>query len=484
MNLRKALLCGALLQGALALTYDSCEVVPASGLSLIKYYRKGCIHCQNMTPKIDRVIKSIEASREPITGIMVDTERCHEAALDITSIPTVVVQRDGKELTRFSGDKTYEQITEIIAHATGLSQQIFLPEENAGPKHLLTLTKQDFLSGFSGPWIVYFEGEYNHIVEHILLQTYKTFDREIKIAKYIGPDKEIIAGRYYIYDFPGILVMYDGILMRYNGELTLAAFHEFCTKLVAPSFKEITSEELAALSKPTFVVFYSDQVQANRTFRRIAHDLKMNAQTYKMKIDAGEDDKHVLRLAVFKNGSKFYYEKDINDEGAVREWLFHAHFPNISKLSMDNFYSIFHGLKPVVSIVADGGNEKELAAFEEIALEHNRGTSSSPYVFAFVDKKEYPKFTETNFGVLHGKPLIVFFDPEKQTFYGGAMGKTENLEAYFTRQLKLFEAKSLEKYAKERPRSYKWLLVGSVALVGVGLAVKLAVATKRKLSVE
>ncbi|KAI5191348.1 hypothetical protein NECID01_1417 [Nematocida sp. AWRm77] len=485
MNIQHALLCGVLLQSVLALVYDSCKVVPASGLSIIKYYRKNCVHCQRIGPKIAQAIKSIEKVKEPVTGIMVDTEACskYENNEGIESIPTVVVKRDGKELARIKGDKPYEEITKIIADATGLSEHIFLPEENTEPRQIMTLTKDDFLSSFTGPWVIYFEGEYSHAIESILLQTYKTFDREIKIAKYIGPDKEIVAGRYYIYDFPGILVMYDGILMRYNGEMTLAAFHEFCTKLVAPSFREITTEELNALTTPTFVVFYSDALQANRTFRRIAHDLKMNAQTYKMKVEAPENES-LLRLAVFKNGSKFYYDKNINDEGAVREWLFHAHFPNISKLSMDNFYSIFHGLKPVVSIVLDGGNLKELAAFEEIAIEHNRGSSSSPYVFAFIDRKEYPKFTDTNFGVLHGKPLIVFFDPEKQVFYGKHLTKREPLEEYFARQLKMFETKTLPRYIREKPRSYKWMVIGGLAITGIGVAVKLAAVTKRKLSIE
>jgi len=479
-----ALSCTLLLsQLAAARIYDSCKIVPTNGLSITKYYRKNCIHCQRIAPKIEQIIHSIEKSGEQITGIMVDTEACPQDAAEIGAIPTIVVSRDGKELQRTSGDKTYEELVKTITSATGLSPAIFSEEKTSIAKNILTVTKEDFFSKFSGPWVVYFEGERNSAIDQILLQAYRTFNQEIHIAKYIGPDKEIVAGRYYIYDFPGILVMYDGILMRYNGEMTLSSFTDFCTRLASPSFSEITPEEVANIAHPTFVVFYSDAIVANRTFRRIAHDLKMNAQTYKMKVEAKEGES-VLRLAVFKNGSKFYYEGDVHDEGAVREWLFHAHFPNISKLTMDNFYSIFHGLKPVVSIVADGGNTREIEEFEEVALERNKGSSSSPYVFSYIDKKEYPKFTETNFGLLHGKPLVVLFDPEKQIFYGRRNAKNESIDKYVQEQLREFEAKALPKYAKEKPKSYKLVLGGGIIIFVIGCAVKAALSTRRKVLLE
>lgn len=459
-------------------TYETCRLPPATGLTITKYYRKDCKHCQSIAPKIEEVISAIEKTGTQVTGAMIDTETCHEESKDIESIPAVVVARDGKQLLKFTGDRSYEDITKMVAQATGIHPSAFSGHKTDFTE-IIQLTKDDFLSGFTGPWVIYFEDSYSKPVETILLETYRTFGGEIKVAKYVGADKEIVAGRYYIYDFPGILIMYDGILMRYNGDMTLAAFHAFCERLVAPGFKEITPEELQRIDAPTFVVFYSDVVLANRTFRRIAHDLKMNAQTYKMKIDT-PDGENILKLAVFKNGSKFYYDGNINDEGAVREWLFHTHFPNLSKLSMDNFYSIFHGLKPVISIITDGGNTKEIAKFESIAFEHNRGSSSSPYVFVFIDKKEYPKFTEANFGVLRGKPLIVFFDPEKQMFYGEKIKPHEKIEAYFQRQVKQFEKNELRKYAREKPLSYKWLVGGVILVLGIAAVVKLGASKKSR----
>ncbi|KAI5181805.1 hypothetical protein NEOKW01_1963 [Nematocida sp. AWRm80] len=467
----------------LSMTYDTCSIVPSAGLSIVKYYRKECVHCQRITPKISKIINSIEKTGMGVTGMMIDTQVCPPEDKGIDAIPTVVVQKNGIELLKFTGDKPYDEIVELVSKAIGMKKSLFEPETKKGPTEILSLTKQDFLSGFTGPWVVYFEGRKDPVIDQILLQTYKTFEGEVKIAKYTGEDKEIVAGRYYIYDFPGILVMYDGILMRYNGDMTLRAFNEFCTRLVEPSFKEASIQELSHLTTPTFVVFYSDLMVANKLFRRIAHDLKMNAQTYKMKIEPTGDET-ILRLAVFKNGTKFYYDGDINDEGAIREWLFHAHFPNISKLSMDNFYSIFHGLKPVVALITDGGNAKEIREFEEIAEEYNRGTSSSPYVFTFIDTKEYPKFTQTNFGVLHGKPLIVFFDPEKQTFYGGRIKASERIQPYFDRQMKAFASDSLDRYTKEKPFSYKWLLIGGIVIGGIVSLVRIAITSRKKAAFE
>lgn len=461
-------------------TYNTCKVLPVTtGYSITKYYTEKCVHCQSISPKIEKIVKSIEKKGLDITAYNVDTAKCHDEIPDIEAIPTVILRKDNKELLRFSGDMAYDKMVDMIVETTEIKRNTFEPEKKI-PQEILTLTKDDFLSSFTGPWIVYFDNGYDHVLEDILLETYKSFNGEVNIARYVGADKEIIAGRYYIYDFPGLLVMYDGILMRYNGDMSLSAFHAFCSKLVEPSFKEITTDDLTRITHPAFVVFYSDVVLANRAFRRIAHDLKMNASTFKMKIESEEAVKEpILRLAVFKNGTKFYYDGDMNNEGAIREWLFHSHFPNISKLGMDNFYSIFHGLKPVVSIVTTGGN-RELEDFEDIALEQNRGSSSSPYVFTFVDKTEYPKFTETNFGPLKSDYLIVFFDPEQQMFYGRRRLGHESVQAYFESQLSLYKEGKLPKYTKYHPVSYKKIAIGLSLILLVGVAGKMLINSRTK----
>ncbi|OAG33631.1 hypothetical protein NEIG_01504 [Nematocida sp. ERTm5] len=481
MLIGQFLLYTLLIKYVLTQTYNTCRISPPStGYSIIKYYRDQCIHCKSIAPKIQKIVNSIEKQQIDINLYNVDTATCTDTS-EIEVIPTVIVNKDGKQLFKFSGDMPYEKIIEIFAEKTGFNKKIF-EKQKSSPTELLTLSKQDFLSTFSGPWIVYFNNGYDHIIEDILLQTYKSFNGDIKIARYIGLDKEIIAGRYYIYDFPGILVMYDGILMRYNGEMTLSSFYEFCSRLIEPSFKEITSDQLTNITEPTFVVFYSDIVIANRAFRRISHDLKMNAITYKMKIESN-DDNPILRLAVFKNNNKFYYDGDINNEGEVREWLFHAHFPNISKLGMDNFYSIFHGLKPVISIITDGNNS-ELGLFEEIAMENNRGISSSPYVFTFIDKNEYPKFTETNFGLVGLSSIIVFFDPEKQIFYGRRRKSKESIKSYFESQLLQYKEGSLPKYVKVKPISYKYGIIGVCIIGGICGTIKYITSRRKKVSIE
>ncbi|KAI5132361.1 uncharacterized protein NESG_00682 [Nematocida ausubeli] len=480
--IRQALLYLFIVHYVIGQTYNTCKVTPPSfGYSITKYYRDQCVHCKSISPKIQKIVDSMERKQIDINLYNVDTAACYNETEEIDVIPTIIVHKDGKQLLKFSGDLAYDKIVDLFVSKTGLNKNIFEKEVPA-PTEILSLTKNDFLSSFNGPWIVYFDNGYDHLVENILLETYKSFNTEIKIAKYVGADKEIVAGRYYIYDFPGILVMYDGILMRYNGNMTLPAFHEFCSKLVEPSFKDITADKLSNIVEPTFVVFYSDVVLANRAFRRIAHDLKMNATTYKMKIETTESDP-ILRLAVFKNGNKFYYDGDINNEGDIREWLFHAHFPNTSKLGMDNFYSIFHGLKPVVSIITDSGNP-ELEDFEEIALENNRGTSSSPYVFTFVDKTEYPKFTETNFGNLDSSSIIVFFDPQKQIFYGRKRNPKESIRAYFDTQLAQYKDGVLPKYTKHKPGSYKLAAFGVCGLAALGGGLRYLMSRKNKAALE
>jgi thioredoxin domain-containing protein 5 len=472
-----------------AIVYKGCVVPSSDKLTLIKYYRKSCKHCQRIGPKLNRVAESIEEAGIPFVFAQVEASECKEEFPKVESVPTVVVKKEGKELGRFSGDISYEDLVDFMAEHTQLERGRFLPpvKEPKSLDALLKVTKRDFVRPFKGPWVVYFDDGKNKAIEDMLLETYRTFQGEISIAKYVGIDKEIVASRYYIYEFPTLLVFYDGILMKYNGDMKITAFNDFCTELTDPSFREVSIEEIEKLGEggsPIFTVFYKNQMEANRIFRRIAHDLKMNAKIYKSKDESVVKlEENAIKLAVFKNGTHFLYDGDITDEAAIREWLFHTHFPNLSKLSMDNFYSIFHGLKPVALLISHGTNNKSISEFEDISASHNRGLSSSPLVFTYVDAAEYPKFAESNFGQIKA-PLIVFFDPSKQVFYGERMHTGERIGEYFARMHQDYEAGTIKKYLREKPRTYKWVIFGFAGIGGALFGVTKLISSRKKIAVE
>ena len=68
-----------------------------------------CSVCQDMTPIVEHLKKSI-----PIEKIDTDYDVSYTEKYNVKSIPTVIVLEDGKEIKRYSGALSYEQLNKLI----------------------------------------------------------------------------------------------------------------------------------------------------------------------------------------------------------------------------------------------------------------------------------------------------------------------------------------------------------------------------------
>ncbi|SDY78432.1 thioredoxin [Modestobacter sp. DSM 44400] len=78
------------------------EVAPGPGLVLVDFWQVSCAPCRALEPRLEQFHR-----RHPgdFTGyrIDVDTEQETIATYQVMSIPTIVVLRDGVEVTRLDG---------------------------------------------------------------------------------------------------------------------------------------------------------------------------------------------------------------------------------------------------------------------------------------------------------------------------------------------------------------------------------------------
>jgi thioredoxin 1 len=102
------------------ITDSTFEEETKTGISVIDFWAEWCGPCRAIAPVIDELEKKYK--EEGIKVLKVNVDECSElsAKFSIRSIPTIVVLKDGKEITRQTGSGPVAQkVEEMIALAKG-----------------------------------------------------------------------------------------------------------------------------------------------------------------------------------------------------------------------------------------------------------------------------------------------------------------------------------------------------------------------------
>lgn len=84
-----------------------------SGVALVDLYADWCGPCKIMAPTIDKLAVAFK-DRAKVGKLNVDDSPSTAGALGVSSIPTVVIFKDGQEVTRFVGVKSEADLTKAI----------------------------------------------------------------------------------------------------------------------------------------------------------------------------------------------------------------------------------------------------------------------------------------------------------------------------------------------------------------------------------
>lgn len=85
----------------------------ANGVSLVDFHADWCGPCRMLAPVLEQVEKDIQG-KASIVKVNIDTEQKTAAQFQITSVPTMILLKDGKEVKRLVGLRNADVIKELI----------------------------------------------------------------------------------------------------------------------------------------------------------------------------------------------------------------------------------------------------------------------------------------------------------------------------------------------------------------------------------
>ena len=86
------------------------------GVTLVDFYANWCGPCRTLAPVLEQVAKDVKG-KAIVAKIDIDSEQKTAAHFQITSVPTMVLFKNGKEMGRLVGLRTADAVTDFIQSA-------------------------------------------------------------------------------------------------------------------------------------------------------------------------------------------------------------------------------------------------------------------------------------------------------------------------------------------------------------------------------
>ena len=98
------------------LTYDNFKQETADGIVLVDFWAAWCAPCRKLSPVLNQIAKEGKLNIR-IGKMNVDSNKPFAINMGVKTLPTMILYKDGKEITRFSGFYSKEDLEEVIVNA-------------------------------------------------------------------------------------------------------------------------------------------------------------------------------------------------------------------------------------------------------------------------------------------------------------------------------------------------------------------------------
>lgn len=471
-------------------TQENCTLL-SDGIVLSKYYLKNCNACTRLTPIYEEIKSRAEKAQINIKFREIECGSCE--CNGISSFPTMEITRDKESMASLVGYKDYHSISDWLNTALALEDDVFGSHIEHVEGLVKSLTAADFVAGFDGQWLLLFYENNKDANRTIFNEIAKAYKDKLTVAEINSKEAVSISARYNITEYPTILAINHGTPVPFTGKNNFANISAFAERLFLPAFQHINYKDLKELSKehkngePIFVVLYKNFELASFYFNELSQQFKFKALIYRSDdpaifaaaghypkdiadFETGPEHDQMVYLSVYKNSSFFTAQSKLNKMHELVEWIFHAHFPHVTNIDNDNFYTVFHGIKPVVLLITS--DQRFLESFNRVSATWHLGTVASNIIFATIDPIEYPMFKKQ---VLPNAkdPAIAFYDPVlSQWYYDPVKMTEESFNKSVIKMIDLYFNKKLPAYPPKNKR-YSRYAIGALVIALAIFAYKL-----------
>jgi thioredoxin 1 len=95
---------------------DNFDSEISNGVTLVDFYADWCGPCRMMTPIVDELAEELKGKAK-IAKLDIEVSQKITSNFNVTSIPTLILFKDGQEIQRIIGVRDKETLSEIIQNA-------------------------------------------------------------------------------------------------------------------------------------------------------------------------------------------------------------------------------------------------------------------------------------------------------------------------------------------------------------------------------
>lgn len=403
-----------------------CVLPSVTYFTISLFYDKNCENCDYLISFLEELDSRLERNQKNVLIRYKNCDVCDCKDDNLKQLPLVKLSKLGNDLAIIDAKRDFGSIVNVLVQKSGFDKSIFTKSIKTNSGNVVKLKDRDFFSGFSGPWLILFYGSLTDIKRDLIFKIAKEYKNRLDVGEISGNSSPILVRRFSLGYLPAIVALYDGLIVEYNGMDTIEDLRNFVDKLIKPSFEPMTLEKIEILEKsdsipdPIFIIFYEDINIANEYYRAISHEYKFRSKIYKSndenlmkKVNINLNDAD-LKVILYKNKIFHHSPYDATKNNKILEWIWHSHYPMVTKLDNEAYYAIMHGLKPVILLLTH--SEDFVEEFEKVSELNHNGMPFSDFIFTTIDVIKYPLFISSLVPKIK-VPWIVIYNPVSRLFY-------------------------------------------------------------------
>ncbi|MEG0502634.1 MAG: thioredoxin family protein [Cellulosilyticaceae bacterium] len=181
------------------------------------YHKNDCPHCIRLMPYINEIKDKSKKFSSELEVNTINCENCDCSALEIKTVPTLILRDGRNEITRSKGYKEWNVLVNFIGKNTNIDMKYLDMKLSTEINEINVLHERDFYSGFMGPWVIVFFDKQRDPIRKTFKDLIEKYMGRVKFGEIQKSSASNLVHRFNINKFPAILCLYDGIMAGYNG---------------------------------------------------------------------------------------------------------------------------------------------------------------------------------------------------------------------------------------------------------------------------